>query len=61
MYSQGELEMVADLCKKRDLLCISDEVYEWLTHDGLRHFKIGKIQTAPFPLINSHLKKAKCM
>lgn len=34
--------MIADLCIKHDVLCISDEVYEWLTYDGAKHVKIGE-------------------
>lgn len=34
--------MIADLCIKHDLLCFSDEVYEWLTYDGAKHVKIGE-------------------
>ena len=33
--------MIADLCRKHDILCVSDEVYEWLVHDGLQHTRIG--------------------
>jgi aspartate/methionine/tyrosine aminotransferase len=36
-----ELEMIADVCKKHDLLCISDEVYEWLVFNGTKHTRIG--------------------
>lgn len=34
--------MIADLCIKHNMLCISDEVYEWLTYDGAKHVKIGE-------------------
>ena len=33
--------MIADLCKKHDVLCVSDEVYEWLIYAG-EHIRIGK-------------------
>lgn len=33
--------MIADLCIKHDILCISDEVYEWLIYKGNKHIKIG--------------------
>ena len=39
--SWAELEVVADLCKKHDVLCVSDEVYEWLVYPGSQHVKIG--------------------
>lgn len=34
--------MIADLCIKHNVLCISDEVYEWLTYDTAKHVKIGR-------------------
>lgn len=45
VYKTEELQMIADLCIKHDVLCISDEVYEWLTYDGAKHVKIGEIWT----------------
>lgn len=42
VYQREELQMIADLCIKHDIICISDEVYEWLTYDGTKHVKIGK-------------------
>lgn len=41
VFSRGELELIADLCVKHDVLCISDEVYEWLVYDGKEHIRIG--------------------
>lgn len=43
VYKTEELQMIADLCIKNDLLCISDEVYEWLTYDGAKHVKIASL------------------
>lgn len=43
VYKTEELQMIADLCIKHDVLCISDEVYEWLTYGGAKHVKIGKM------------------
>jgi kynurenine--oxoglutarate transaminase/cysteine-S-conjugate beta-lyase/glutamine--phenylpyruvate transaminase len=37
------LELIADLCKKHDVLCISDEVYEWLVFDGQEHIRIASL------------------
>ena len=28
VYNRKEIEMIADLCKKHNVLCISDDVYE---------------------------------
>ncbi|KOB75608.1 Kynurenine aminotransferase, partial [Operophtera brumata] len=30
-FTQSELEQIAALCKKHNALCLSDEVYEWMT------------------------------
>ncbi|XP_028274498.1 kynurenine--oxoglutarate transaminase 1 [Parambassis ranga] len=43
VYKPEELQEIADLCIKHDLLCISDEVYEWLTFDGVKHVKIASL------------------
>ena len=37
-----ELQFIADLCKKYNVICISDEVYEWLVYNGMQHIRIGK-------------------
>jgi N-succinyldiaminopimelate aminotransferase len=34
VFTRGELEHVADLCRKHDLLAITDEVYEHMTYDA---------------------------
>lgn len=41
VFSRGELGLIAELCVKHDVLCISDEVYEWLVYDGKQHIRIG--------------------
>ena len=41
MFSRGEIEFIADLCKKHNVLYISDEVYEWLVYDGSEHIRAG--------------------
>ncbi|XP_076868014.1 kynurenine--oxoglutarate transaminase 1 isoform X2 [Brachyhypopomus gauderio] len=43
VFQRKELQMIADLCIKHDVLCISDEVYEWLTYDGEHHVKIASL------------------
>jgi aspartate aminotransferase len=37
VYTDGELELLADLCKKHDLYLVADEVYREFTYDGLTH------------------------
>lgn len=44
-----ELQFIADLCKRYNVICISDEVYEWLVYNGMQHIRIGK-ELIPFKL-----------
>ena len=37
VFSLEELESIADLCRRRDLLVITDEIYEHILYDGHRH------------------------
>uniref|UniRef100_A0A8D0H445 Kynurenine--oxoglutarate transaminase 1 n=1 Tax=Sphenodon punctatus TaxID=8508 RepID=A0A8D0H445_SPHPU len=43
VFSRKELEVIADLCAKHDVLCFSDEVYEWLVYDGKEHVRIASL------------------
>ncbi|KAG7477264.1 hypothetical protein MATL_G00092350 [Megalops atlanticus] len=43
VYKQEELQVIAELCVKHDVVCISDEVYEWLTYNGAKHVKIASL------------------
>jgi len=43
VLTDDELRGVAELCVERDLLVISDEVYEHLTFDGLAHVPISTL------------------
>ncbi|CAC5373336.1 CCBL [Mytilus coruscus] len=43
VFRKEELEMIANLCKKYDCICISDEVYEWMIYDDNKHLKIASL------------------
>nr|XP_020821193.1 kynurenine--oxoglutarate transaminase 1 [Phascolarctos cinereus] len=43
VYSRAELELIANLCKKHDVLCFSDEVYQWLVYDEEKHISIASL------------------
>ncbi|XP_041063642.1 kynurenine--oxoglutarate transaminase 3 isoform X3 [Carcharodon carcharias] len=43
IFKMEELKIIADLCIKHDVLCISDEVYEWLVYSGHKHIKIATL------------------
>jgi N-succinyldiaminopimelate aminotransferase len=43
VFSRAELEVIADLCRERDLLAVTDEVYEYLTFDDAVHVPIATL------------------
>ncbi|HVS48598.1 MAG TPA: aminotransferase class I/II-fold pyridoxal phosphate-dependent enzyme [Candidatus Dormibacteraeota bacterium] len=42
VYSQAELELIAQLCIEHDVIAITDEIYEHLVYRG-RHFSLGTL------------------
>lgn len=34
--------MIADLCKKHNVIAVMDEVYEWIVYKGNEHIRMGK-------------------
>lgn len=44
LYSQNELEQLAQLVKKYDLYLYSDEVYRRYCYDGLKHFSVMNLK-----------------
>jgi kynurenine--oxoglutarate transaminase/cysteine-S-conjugate beta-lyase/glutamine--phenylpyruvate transaminase len=57
VFSQKELEFIGELAVKWDVLCIMDEVYEWLVYEPYQHFRMGlsspflKLLTPSRPLL----------
>ena len=43
-FSKEEIEVIAGICKKHDLLVLSDEVYEWMTYEGREHVRIAAVE-----------------
>lgn len=43
VFDRQELEMIADLCKKYNVICISDEVYEWQVYHPHEHIRIASL------------------
>ena len=41
VYTRAELEFIADLCKKYNVVAVSDEVYENLIYPPAKHVRIG--------------------
>ncbi|XP_041370941.1 kynurenine--oxoglutarate transaminase 3-like isoform X2 [Gigantopelta aegis] len=43
VFTKDELELIAGLCIKYDVVCIADEVYEWLVYKANKHIKIASL------------------
>lgn len=43
IYSREELEALAKVAEEKDILIISDEIYEKLVYNGVEHFSIAQI------------------
>jgi aminotransferase len=43
VFSRDELETIATLCRKWDVIAISDEIYEHIIYDGHRHIPIATL------------------
>jgi aspartate aminotransferase len=43
LYSESEINQLADIVKKHDLFLIADEVYREFTYDGYKHFSIMNV------------------
>lgn len=44
VYTQGEIEELADVIEETGIYVISDEIYEKVLYDGVKHFSIGSIK-----------------
>ena len=44
VFTAAELETVAVLCRKWDVIAISDEIYEHILYDGARHVPMATIE-----------------
>ncbi|MDD5156058.1 MAG: pyridoxal phosphate-dependent aminotransferase [Candidatus Omnitrophica bacterium] len=43
VYSQDELKAIAQICAKKKIFVLSDEIYEKIIYDNLRHVSIGSL------------------
>ncbi|MBI5292938.1 MAG: aminotransferase class I/II-fold pyridoxal phosphate-dependent enzyme [Chloroflexi bacterium] len=43
VYSRAELEAIAALCRKWNVIALSDEVYEHITFDGVPHVRLATL------------------
>lgn len=50
VYTQAEIEALAEVALEEDILILSDEIYEKLMYDGVKHFSVGSIDKAVYNL-----------
>jgi aminotransferase len=43
VFSRAELDVIADVCRRHDLLAITDEIYEHILYDGHTHTPIATL------------------
>jgi aminotransferase len=43
VFSRDELTHIADLCRKHDALCVTDEIYEYILYDERQHVSPGSL------------------
>ena len=43
VFSQAELEVIAELCCRYDVLAITDEIYEHILYDGAQHLPLATL------------------
>lgn len=43
VFTKRELEAIADLCIRNDVIVISDEVYEEMVYDGAEHVRLASV------------------
>lgn len=43
VFSREEMEMIAELCRKWDVIAITDEIYEHIVYEGRKHISIATL------------------
>jgi len=43
VYSKEELERIAEICVAKNIWVLSDEIYEKLVYDGLKHYSLASL------------------
>ncbi|HXS82336.1 MAG TPA: aminotransferase class I/II-fold pyridoxal phosphate-dependent enzyme [Methylomirabilota bacterium] len=44
VFSRGEMEQIAALCRKWDVIAITDEIYEHILYDGAEHVSMAALE-----------------
>lgn len=59
VYTEAELRAIAEVLRPRNIFIISDEIYEKLIYDGIKHFSIASIDNeirSKTVTVNGHSK-----
>ncbi|MBX7143586.1 MAG: aminotransferase class I/II-fold pyridoxal phosphate-dependent enzyme [Oligoflexia bacterium] len=43
VFTRAELEQIAEVCRSRNVFCVTDEVYEYMTFNGHQHISIASL------------------
>ncbi len=43
VFSRKEMETIAEICQRHNLLCITDEIYEYFLYDGHEHISMATL------------------
>ncbi len=43
VYSPAEMRLIADLCTDHDVVAVTDEIYEHIVYDGMRHTSLASL------------------
>ncbi len=43
VFNYDELTFIADLCKQYNVIAITDEIYEYMVYDGLKHISLATL------------------
>jgi aminotransferase len=44
VFTRAELEQVAELCRRWDVVAVTDEIYEHIVYDGLQHVGLASLE-----------------
>lgn len=63
VYTREELEALAEIIVEKDILVVSDEIYEKILYDGAKHYSIGSFNSEIFKrtIVSSGFAKAFSM
>lgn len=62
VYTQEELQQLANIAKKHNIYIITDEIYEYFTYDNKKHISIGSFKEISDRVISIFgLSKSYCM